>query len=551
MPQDMYDLIPEAQAHFEQVKDININDLFAKDAKRFEKYSFRLGDFLFDFSKNRITDETLPVLFRLANARHLRECITNMFEGKKINLTEKRPVLHTALRNRDNHPVYVQETNIMPQINAVLEKMKNFSDGVRSGQITGFTGKKFTDIVNIGIGGSDLGPQMTVQALHKYAAEDMHFHFISNVDGTQTVETLKDLNPETTLFLIASKTFTTQETMMNARSARNWFMEKVWDEKAVAKHFVALSTNTEEVVKFGINPENMFEFWDFVGGRYSVWSAIGLSLMLAIGYDNFVQFLEGAYEMDTHFQTAPFEQNMPVIMGLIGFWYFYFFKAESYAVLPYDQYLSRFPAYLQQLDMESNGKSVTKTGSFVTYPTGPIVFGEPGTNGQHSFYQLLHQGTHLIPCDFIAEVYSLNELGEHQDILLSNFLAQPEALMKGKSEQTLREEGVPNYLIPARTFSGNRPSNSILIDKLTPRSLGKLIALYEHKVFVQGIMWDVNSFDQWGVELGKKLASAILPELKDTSLPLRHDSSTNGLIDYVRKKREQMRAEQENQPKEK
>ncbi len=537
MSQEMNNLTAEAQAHFNQVKNLQMNDLFESDPKRFEKYSFRLDDFLFDFSKNRITDDTLPILFRLADARHLRDRITAMFNGDKINSTEKRQVLHTALRNKSHRPVYADGKDVMPQIKAVLEKMKTFSDGVRFGKITGFTGKKFTDIVNIGIGGSDLGPQMTVQALHKYAAKDMRFHFISNVDGTQTVETLKDLNPETTLFLIASKTFTTQETMMNARSARDWFIKKVSDETAVAKHFVALSTNTEEVIKFGINPENMFEFWNFVGGRYSIWSAIGLSLMLAIGYDNFNLFLEGAYEMDTHFQTAPFERNIPVIMGLIGFWYSYFFKAESYAVLPYDQYLSRFPAYLQQLDMESNGKSATKEATFVSYPTGPIVFGEPGTNGQHSFYQLLHQGTHLIPCDFIAEVYSLNELGTHQNVLLSNFLAQPEALMKGKSKKQLEEEGVPDYQFASRIFSGNRPSNSILMDKLTPKSLGKLIALYEHKVFVQGVLFDVNSFDQWGVELGKKLANTILSELKDMSLPLCHDSSTNGLIDYIRQKR--------------
>ncbi len=523
-------------AHFNQVKDIQMRDMFAQDSLRAEKMTLMLDDFMLDYSKNRITDETLPLLINLANECQVAQMRDEMFAGKKINFTEDRPVLHTALRNRANTPVYVDGKDVMPQINRVLDKMHTFSDKVRSGEWLGATGKRIKSIVNIGIGGSDLGPLMAVEALKKFKTPDIDFHFVSNIDGTAIVEALKQCDPETTLFLVASKTFTTMETMVNAQTARDWLVAAL-GEKAIPYHFVALSTNTDEVAKFGIDTNNMFEFWSFVGGRYSLWSAIGLSVMLAIGYDNFIQMLTGAFEMDEHFKTAPFEKNIPVIMGLLGIWYHVFYKAETYAVLPYYQYLHRLPAYLQQLDMESNGKGVDKDGENVNYPTGPVLFGEAGTNGQHSFYQLIHQGTHLIPCDFIVPVFSLNPTGNHQNILLANAIAQPEALMCGKTAEQVKAEGTPDWLIPFKTFTGNRPTNSILMDELTPKNLGRLIAMYEHKVFVMGIILGIDSFDQWGVELGKVLAKKIIPELEETTPTLSHDSSTNALINYVKGKR--------------
>ena len=524
------------QKHFEKTAHIHMRDMFAQDETRAEKFTLNLDDFVLDYSKNRITEETISLLCDLAKECHLEEKRNDMFEGKKINFTENRAVLHTALRNRDNHPIYVDDKDVMPNINAVLEKMHIFSDKVRSGQWKGATGKRIESIVNIGIGGSDLGPLMAVEALKKYKTPDINFHFVSNIDGTAMVEALKQCNPETTLFLVASKTFTTMETMVNAQTARQWLIDAL-GENAIPYHFVALSTNTEEVANFGIDTNNMFEFWSFVGGRYSMWSAIGLSIMLAVGYDNFIQMLEGAYEMDEHFKLAPLDKNIPTIMGLLGIWYHQFYNAETYAVLPYYQYLHRLPAYLQQLDMESNGKAVDKDGNFVDYATGPILFGEPGTNGQHSFYQLIHQGTHLIPCDFITPIFSLNETGKHQNILLANAIAQPEALMMGKTEAQLKAEGVPEWLIPFKTFSGNRPTNSILMDELTPKNLGRLIAMYEHKVFVMGVILGIDSFDQWGVELGKVLAKKIIPELEDKNPTTTHDSSTNNIINYVKGKR--------------
>ena len=524
------------EKHLEKTAHIHMRDMFAEDDKRAEKFTLSLDDFVLDYSKNRITEETMSLLCDLAKECRLEEKRKAMFSGEKINFTENRAALHTALRNRDNHPIYVDDKDIMPQINAVLDKMHVFSDKVRSGEWKGATGKQIKNVVNIGIGGSDLGPLMAVEALKKYKTPDINFHFVSNIDGTAMVEALKQCNPETTLFLVASKTFTTMETMVNAQTARQWLIDEL-GKKAIPHHFVALSTNTEEVAKFGIDTSNMFEFWNFVGGRYSMWSAIGLSIMLAIGYDNFIQMLEGGYEMDEHFKNAPMSKNIPVIMGLLGIWYHIFYKAETYAVLPYYQYLHRLPAYLQQLDMESNGKGVDKDGHFIDYPTGPILFGEPGTNGQHSFYQLIHQGTHLIPCDFITPIYSLNETGKHQNILLANAIAQPEALMMGKTEEQLRDEGVDEKLIPFKTFTGNRPTNTILMDELTPKNLGRLIAMYEHKVFVMGVILGIDSFDQWGVELGKVLAKKIIPELEDKNLTTSHDSSTNSIINYVKGKR--------------
>lgn len=526
----------ELQHHADDIKKIHMRDLFAQNPTRASDFQASFNDFFLDYSKNNITPDTLKLLMKLAEESHLKQSIGDMFDGQKINTTENRPVLHTALRNRDNHPIFVDEKDIMPEINAVLDKMHGFVDLVRSGAWLGATGKCITDVVNIGIGGSDLGPAMAVDALKFYKTEALNFHFVSNIDGTDIVETLKHCPAETTLFVISSKTFTTQETIVNATTAREWLVSKLGSE-AVSKHFVAVSTNTEAVAKFGINPDNMFVFWDFVGGRYSMWSAIGLSIMLSIGYDRFIEMLTGAYEMDIHFKSAPFDQNLPVIMGLLGIWYADYLGAESYAVLPYDQYLHRLPAYLQQLDMESNGKGVKKSGKTIDYATGPVLFGASGTNGQHSFYQLIHQGTHIIPCDFIAPIHSLNETGDHHDILLANFVAQPEALMKGKTPDELREEGVKEELIPFKTFTGNRPSNSLLFDKMTPKALGSLIALYEHKVFVQGVIWNVDSFDQWGVELGKQLAKVILPELQDKNQTLMHDSSTNAIIKKIREKR--------------
>ncbi len=535
----------DLEKNYAEIRGETMRDMFAADPDRFEEFSVSLGSLLLDYSKNRINGETMKLLIALAKEAGLEKARDAMFCGEKINTTENRAVLHTALRNRSDRPVYVDGKDVMPQIKAVLEKMKTFSNAVRDGQWKGATGKAMTDVVNIGIGGSDLGPVMVVEALKHYQKKGLNAHFVSNVDGTHIVETLKNLNPETTLFIVASKTFTTQETLTNAKTARDWLVAAL-GEDAVAKHFVALSTNTEEVKKFGIDPANMFEFWDWVGGRYSLWSAIGLSIAIAVGYDNFVELLTGGFEMDEHFRNAPLEKNIPVILGVLGVWYHNFFGAEAYAVLPYDQYLHRLPAYLQQADMESNGKGVSKDGKPVSYTTGPILFGEPGTNGQHSFYQLIHQGTHLIPCDFIVPAVSLNETGDHHPILLSNVFAQAEALMKGKTAAEVRAEfeaqGASEEKIQAllnhKIFSGNRPSNMILVEKIDPKTLGRLIAMYEHKIFVQGVIWNVNSYDQWGVELGKQLAKKILPEIKSATTVTSHDSSTNGLINAARSMRQ-------------
>jgi glucose-6-phosphate isomerase len=526
------------QNHYQEMASIHMRDLFARDPQRFERFSLRLGDILFDYSKNRITGETIFLLLTLAHQADLKRHIEAMFSGQKINTTENRAVLHVALRNRSNRPILVDGRDVMPDVNPVLDKMRRFSKAVRAGDWRGYTGKAITDVVNIGIGGSDLGPKMVVMALKPYGMPGLDFHFVSNVDGTDIAETLRVVEPETTLFLVASKTFTTQETMTNAHTARRWFLDAAGDEAAIAKHFVALSTNTDGVSEFGIDTANMFEFWDWVGGRYSLWSAIGLSIALAIGMDGFEELLSGAHHVDEHFRATPFERNIPVMMGLLGIWYNNFFGAQSHAILPYDQYLSRFPAYFQQGDMESNGKSVTKDGEWVEYETGPIIWGEPGTNGQHAFYQLIHQGTKLIPCDFLTPAQSHNPIGDHHAILISNFLAQTEALMKGKTADEVRAElqkqGVSDnaleLLIAAKMFAGNRPSNSFLFKKLTPATLGSLIALYEHKIFTQGVIWNINSFDQMGVELGKQLAKTILPELAGDEPVTSHDSSTNGLI---------------------
>ncbi|MEJ2201449.1 MAG: glucose-6-phosphate isomerase [Desulfuromonadaceae bacterium] len=502
-------------------------------------------NFLFDYSKNRITEETLPLLLDLAQQSGLGARIEAMFSGQRINLTENRAVLHIALRNRGGRPIYVDGVDVMPAVLAVLAKMRTFSEAVRSGSWRGFSGQAITDVVNIGIGGSDLGPLMVCEALKHYTKPDLRVHFVSNVDATHLVETLKNLDPARTLFIVASKTFTTQETLTNAWSARHWLLQALGDERAVARHFVALSTNAEAVRAFGIDPDNMFEFWDWVGGRYSLWSAIGLSIALAVGMDRFEELLAGAFAVDEHFRSAPLAENMPVLMALLGIWYNNFFGAEAHAVLPYEQYLARFPAYLQQGDMESNGKRVTLTGALVDYATGPIIWGEPGTNGQHAFFQLLHQGTRLIPCDFLIGTRSLNPLGQHHPILLSNCLAQAEALMKGKTEAEARAElersGLSaeeiNQLLPHKLFPGNRPTNTIVYGSLNPRTLGALIALYEHKIFVQGSIWNINSFDQWGVELGKQLAKAILPELQAPGEVGTHDASTNGLINHCKRLR--------------
>lgn len=530
----------ELEKQYAVMRTMHMRDMFAKNPKRFEEFSVSLKDFFLDYSKNRIDRRTMDMLVELAKETGVEAARDRMFSGEKINITENRAVLHTALRNMSDEPVYVDGKNVMPQIKEVLAKMKAFSKAVRSGEFKGATGKAMTDVVNIGIGGSDLGPVMVVEALKHYQKENLNVHFVSNVDGTHMVETLKKLDPETTLFIVASKTFTTQETLTNARTARAWLVDAL-GENAVEHHFVALSTNTEEVKKFGIDPANMFAFWDWVGGRYSLWSAIGLSIAIAVGFDNFAELLAGAYDMDVHFKTAPLAENIPVILGLLGVWYHNFFGAEAYAVLPYDQYLHRLPAYLQQADMESNGKGVTRDGQPVHYTTGPILFGEPGTNGQHSFYQLIHQGTHLIPCDFIIPAVSLNETDNHHPILISNVLAQAEALMRGKNAQEVRaeleskgetEEKIEK-LLNHKIFSGNRPSNMIVVSQFSPRTLGMLIAMYEHKIFVQGVIWNVNSYDQWGVELGKQLAGKILPEILDNKPVTTHDSSTNGLIDKI------------------
>ena len=526
------------QKHFDEMKDVTIADLFAKDGDRFSKFSATFDDqMLVDYSKNRITEETLAKLQDLAKECDLAGAIKSMFSGEKINRTENRAVLHVALRNRSNTPILVDGKDVMPEVNAVLEKMKTFSEAIISGEWKGYTGKAITDVVNIGIGGSDLGPYMVTEALRPYK-NHLNMHFVSNVDGTHIAEVLKKVNPETTLFLVASKTFTTQETMTNAHSARDWFLKAAGDEKHVAKHFAALSPNAKAVGEFGIDTANMFEFWDWVGGRYSLWSAIGLSIVLSIGFDNFVELLSGAHAMDKHFSTTPAEKNLPVLLALIGIWYNNFFGAETEAILPYDQYMHRFAAYFQQGNMESNGKYVDRNGNVVDYQTGPIIWGEPGTNGQHAFYQLIHQGTKMVPCDFIAPAITHNPLSDHHQKLLSNFFAQTEALAFGKSrevvEQEYRDQGKDpatlDYVVPFKVFEGNRPTNSILLREITPFSLGALIALYEHKIFTQGVILNIFTFDQWGVELGKQLANRILPELKDDKEISSHDSSTNGLI---------------------
>ncbi len=528
----------QLESHYTQMKDRHMRDLFAADPQRFERFSLQFEDMLVDFSKNIITPKTLNLLLQLAEETKVKDAIAQMFAGEPINETENRAVLHIALRNRSDRPITVEGKDVMPEVKGVLAQMKFFSKKILSGEWKGYTGKRITDIVNIGIGGSDLGPLMVTEALRPYWQPGMHVHFVSNVDGTHIAETLKRVSPESTLFLIASKTFTTQETMANAHTARDWFLEHAKDEAQVAKHFAALSTNAEGVQQFGIAPENMFEFWDWVGGRYSLTSAIGTSIACTVGFDHFQEMLEGFHAMDEHFRTADLDKNLPVILALIGVWYVNFFDAESEAILPYDQYLHRFAAYFQQGNMESNGKYVGRDGKTVTYQTGPIIWGEPGTNGQHAFYQLIHQGTRLIPCDFIAPAISHNPIGEHHTLLLSNFFAQTEALLMGKTEQEVEAELIKegksaeeiSFLKPFKVFTGNKPSNSILVKQLTPRTLGSLIALYEHKIFVQGVIWNIFSFDQWGVELGKQLAKKILPELKSDAPVNSHDSSTNGLI---------------------
>ena len=527
--------------HYIDIVAENLKDLFKTDDQRFTKFSTRFEDILLDYSKNRITDETFALLLQLARECRLNDAIEAMFSGEVINATEHRPVLHIALRNRSNTPIYVDGKDVMPDVNRVLEQMKTFSEEIISGRWKGFTGKSITDVVNIGIGGSDLGPVMVTEALRPYK-NHLKMHFVSNVDGTHIAEALKEVNPETTLFLIASKTFTTQETMTNAQSAKDWLLANGGKQEDVAKHFVALSTNTAGVEKFGIDTKNMFEFWDWVGGRYSLWSAIGLSIVLSLGYENFVELLSGAHAYDEYFRTTEFEQNPSVILGLIGIWYNNFFESETEAILPYDQYLHRFAAYFQQGDMESNGKHIDRNGKAVDYSTGPIIWGEPGTNGQHAFYQLIHQGTKLIPADFIAPAQSHNPLGDHHMLLLSNYFAQTEALMNGKTKDEviaeLKAAGKTaeeiEKLAPFKEFDGNRPTNSFLLKKITPHSLGSLIAIYEHKIFVQGIIWNIYSFDQWGVELGKQLAQKIQPELRAEGEVATHDSSTNGLINQYK-----------------
>jgi glucose-6-phosphate isomerase len=535
------------EAHQKEMANVQMRDLFKQDPQRFTKFSLRFNDILLDFSKNRITEKTLGMLYDLARQRNVEALRDQMFSGAKINTTEDRAVLHIALRNRSNRPILVDGKDVMPEVNAVLAHMKEFSDAVRSGAWKGYTGKEISDVVNIGIGGSDLGPVMATEALKPFGHPRIRVHYVSNVDGTHIVETCKKLNPETAMFIVASKTFTTQETIVNATSARDWFLKTAKDTKHVAKHFVALSTNATEVKKFGIDEKNMFAFWDWVGGRYSLWSAIGLSICVYIGPANFEELLTGGHLMDEHFRTTPLEKNLPATLGVVGVWYNNFFGAQTHAILPYDQYMHRFAAYFQQGDMESNGKSVTRDGEPCGWSTGPVIWGEPGTNGQHAFYQLIHQGTKLIPCDFLAPAETHNPLGEHHDILLSNFFAQTEALMKGKTAEEVRAElkgsklspEALEKLVPQKMFAGNKPTNSILFQKMTPRTLGSLIALYEHKIFTQGAIWNINSFDQWGVELGKQLAKAILPELTAAGQVSAHDCSTNGLInDYkARRKR--------------
>src|SRR6266849_15775 len=527
------------EAHYEKVRDLHLRTLFAHDPKRGERLTAEGAGLYLDYSQNRITDETLDLLLQLAEESGLRARIDAMFGGEKINVTENRAVLHVALRAPRGTSIIVDGDNVVPQVHAVLDKMSDFASRVRSGAWTGHTGKRIRHVINIGIGGSDLGPVMAYEALRHYSRRDMTFRFVSNVDGTDFIEATRDLDPAETLCIIASKTFTTLETMTNGHTAREWSLRALGDDRAVAKHFVAVSTNAAEVRKFGIDTANMFEFWDWVGGRYSMCSAIGLSTMVAIGPDNFHALLSGLHQMDEHFRTAPFERNLPVLMGLLGVWYSDFFGAQTVAVVPYEQYLKRFPAYLQQLTMESNGKHVTLAGKRVAHQTGPVYWGEPGTNGQHSFYQLIHQGTRLIPCDFIAFSKPLHRLGRHHDLLISNVFAQTEALAFGKTPTQVEAEGTPEWLVPHRVFEGNRPSNTIFVERLTPETLGKLVALYEHSTFTQGAIWNIDSFDQWGVELGKVLAQRIIPELESKEEPkLAHDSSTNNLITYYRKSKE-------------
>lgn len=524
----------QLDAHAQQMKQLHIKDLFAQSSNRFQQFSLTEGDVLVDYSKNLITEETLRLLLQLANECGLPQAVEAMFNGEPINETENRSVLHVALRSKPTDTFTVQGENVVPQVHAVLQQMEAFCKRIHSGEWKGYTGKPIKYIVNIGIGGSDLGPVMVTEALKPYWVPGIQTYFVSNIDGTHIAETLKKVTPDETLFLVASKTFTTQETMTNAHTARSWFLEHAKDEAYVAKHFAALSTNEKAVTAFGIHPNNMFAFWDWVGGRYSLWSAIGLSIALTIGYHNFAELLQGARSMDQHFRHSPYDKNIPVLLALIGLWYTNFFGAASEAILPYDQYLHRFAAYFQQGNMESNGKSTDRNGKRVTYSTGPIIWGEPGTNGQHAFYQLIHQGTQLVPCDFIAPAISHNPIGDHHEKLLSNFFAQTEALMNGKTADACAAENVPAELIPFKVFEGNRPTNSILVKQITPFVLGQLIAMYEHKIFVQGVIWNIYSFDQWGVELGKQLANKILPELKDAHTVNSHDSSTNGLINVYK-----------------
>ena len=526
------------EEHYQAIRDTHLRTLFHDDSQRGERFTLEAVGLYLDYSKNRVTSETLRLLLSLAESASLRGRIDAMFSGEKINVTEKRAVLHVALRAPKGSSIMVDSQNVVPEVHAVLEKMASFANRVRSGEWRGHTGKQIRNIVNIGIGGSDLGPSMAYEALKYYSDRGITARFVSNIDGTDFVEATLDLDPAETLFVVSSKTFTTLETLTNARSARAWCLSALGDESAVAKHFVAVSTNTAEVKKFGIDPANMFEFWDWVGGRYSYDSAIGLSLMVAIGPEHFYEMLAGFHQMDEHFRTAPFAQNLPVILGLLGVWYNNFFGAETVAILPYDQYLNRLSAYFQQLDMESDGKHVDLEGNRVNYQTGPIIWGQPGTNGQHAFYQLIHQGTKLIPCDFVGFNQTLNPIGNHHDLLMANLFAQTEALAFGKTAEEVVADGVPAFQVPHRTFEGNHPTNTLLLDRLTPEALGKLIALYEHKVFVQGTIWRINSFDQWGVELGKVLAQRIIPELENAAVPeLKHDSSTNTLISRYRQAR--------------
>jgi len=534
-------------SHFEKIKSTHMRDLFNNDDDRFNKYHIQYEDFLVDFSKNRITDETLNLLINLAKEAKLEDWRKRLFSGDKINFTENRSALHIALRNRSNRPILVDGKDIMPNVNKVLAQMKSFSNGVRSGKVKGYTGKKIKSVVNIGIGGSDLGPAMICEALKSYGTKDITPYFVSNIDGADIAQTLEVCDPETTLFIVASKTFTTQETMTNAYSARAWLLKHLKDQESIKNHFVAISTNEAAVEKFGINKDNMFEFWDWVGGRYSLWSAIGLSIAIFIGIENFEQLLNGAHDIDNHFQDAPLNENIPVILALLGVWYINFFKLSTHAVLPYDQGLSLFPAYLQQADMESNGKFIDRNGEKIQYHSGPILWGESGTNGQHAFYQLIHQGTEVVPSDFIMPIHSHYLIGnngnEHHKILIANFIAQTQSLMMGKTDKEARaelknqslDENIIKTLTPHKTFEGNRPSTSILFDKLTPKSLGRLIAIYEHKIFTQGVIWNINSFDQWGVEYGKQIAKLVLPKLIEPNETIGFDSSTNNLINYTKK----------------